>query len=234
MSGALTNLPGPRIRVFLAEGSVVMRAGLKALIRSAADMVLVGEAVNGNEAAALVASTVPHVAVIALDLPPSGGAAVSRELAARSPVTPVLLLSDEHESVGLRALGVRGYLARHVADRELLGAVRTLAAGGSYIGREVATTMAYAELQRAFWGQARYDEWRRFGELTERDRSILDLTARGHSPSAVAEALYVMPESIRARQEDLARWFGLASRADHVALLERIERISSSGLQPPA
>jgi DNA-binding NarL/FixJ family response regulator len=92
--------------------------------------------------------------------------------------------------------------------------------------------MADARSRSESWGVERHDEWCRFTELTEQDKHILRLTARGVSSSAIAEDLYVMPVTVRARQEHLARYFALASPADYAALAARLDRASECTTGP--
>jgi len=124
------------IRVILADDHLVVRAGLRALLSTESDIEVVGEAVNGRDALALVERFAPHVALLDLDMPLMDGLAATRELVARGSPTRVLILTMHTEKevlVTLLQAGAAGYLVKNAADRELVDAVRSIAAGDVYV-----------------------------------------------------------------------------------------------------
>ncbi|HET7459243.1 MAG TPA: response regulator transcription factor [Gemmatimonadaceae bacterium] len=148
--GAAVPLPvGPRvvvaprpIRVVIADGDALVRSGLRALLATAADVVVVGEAASAAEAVALATARGADVVLVDVAIPESlvggGIAATARALAREAPSAHVLALSTHVESELLpRVLreGARGCLGKDSASRELVPAVRAVAAGGVYATR---------------------------------------------------------------------------------------------------
>ena len=118
------------IRVVLADDHTVVRAGLKAVLRTAKDIDVVGEARNGEEALALVDRFHPHVVVMDLSMNGMDGITATKAVVARKNGTRVLVLTmhpEEDYLVPLLEAGAAGYLVKSVADRELVDAVRAVA-----------------------------------------------------------------------------------------------------------
>ena len=137
---------GETIRVVLADDHALLRAGLKALLRSAPDIVVVGEAASGPGAVQLATTLNPDVVVMDLDMP-GGGAAATEALAAQESPVRVLILTmhtEEERLLPLLRSGARGYLAKDAADRELVDAIRVVASGEVYVRPAVARLLARA------------------------------------------------------------------------------------------
>ena len=138
------------IRVLLADDHAVVRAGLKAVLGTAKDIVVVGEARNGREAVDAAVRLNPHVVVMDLSMDVLDGVAATRELKLLNSAARVLILTmhaeDEYLIPALDA-GASGYLVKSAADRELVDAVRSVANGGQYLQAAAARTLA-KELKR--------------------------------------------------------------------------------------
>ena len=116
---------GEPIRVLLVDDHTILRAGLRALLRTAPDVVLVGEASGGDEAVALAARLAPHVVVMDLDMPLGDGASATRALAASARPPRVLVLTmhtEESRLLELLELGASGYLRKDAAAARHAGA----------------------------------------------------------------------------------------------------------------
>ena len=142
------------IRVLLVDDHKLVRAGLCALLDSAPDIVVVGEATGGREAVALARRLEPDVVVMDLSMPDLDGMSATREILAQTP-TRVLILTM-HEEVqylaeGMRA-GASGFLVKSVAHRELIDAIRQVADGQIYV--RSATQMRLGLLSSAGYAAA--------------------------------------------------------------------------------
>ena len=212
-----TNSPPDVIRIILADDHLVVRAGLKALLGSARDIEVVGEAANGRDAVALVERLKPHVAVIDLDMPQMDGIAATRELVAMKSATRVLILTMHTEDdylVNLLAAGASGYLVKSAADRELADAVRAVAAGDTYVQPSAARALAREVTRRA----ERSDERQRYLALSERERDVLVLVAGGYSASEIGEKLFISPKTVETYKQRISEKLGITHRSDYVQI----------------
>ena len=125
-----------KIRILLADDHSVVRQGFRLILDRETDMEIVGEAKNGREAVALAEKLLPDVIVMDVSMPELNGIEATRRIAAVAPRTRVLALSMHKDSVYVREIlkaGARGYLLKDSIDRDLLTAVRAVAAGDGYL-----------------------------------------------------------------------------------------------------
>src|ERR1041384_8281987 len=120
-------MTGDLIRVILADDHAVVRAGLKAVLGTAKDIEVIGEAKNGREAVALADQFNPDVVVMDLTMPELDGTAATKEIVEKGLSARVLILTmhaEEDYLVPLMEAGAAGYLVKSAADRDLVDAVR--------------------------------------------------------------------------------------------------------------
>ena len=153
------------IRVVLADDHAVVRAGLKAVLGTARDIEVVGEAANGRQAVTLTELFRPDVVVMDLSMPEMDGTAAIREIAARRLPSRILVLTMHDEwdyLVPALQAGAAGYLVKGAADRELVDAVRVVAQGDVYMraraGRVLATSFAKQSPPPPAAGESRRSE----------------------------------------------------------------------------
>lgn len=171
------------IRVLLADDHALVRAGLREIVNDTADLRVVAEASDGEEAIAQIRLHQPDVAVLDVRMPRLGGVEVLERLAAERAAPPALLLTtfDDSEALarGLRA-GARGFLTKHVTAEQLIAALHAVAAGGSYFtAMEGLPTPTPAQKEAAPPTEA----------LTSRELQVLQLMSRGLSNREIAVAL---------------------------------------------
>lgn len=213
------------IRVVLVDDHQIVRAGLKAVLSTAKDITVVGDGGSGKDALALAERLDPHVIVMDLSMPDMDGLAATRELqkanALRKP-TPgepitrrVLVLTmhteDEH-LVALLEAGAGGYLLKSVADRELVDAVRTVAAGDVYVQPTAARALARGLARRD--GNA--EERTRFEKLTDREQAVLKMVAEGFTAPEIGEHLTISPKTVDTYKQRIGEKLGLSHRSDYV------------------
>ncbi|HUY19091.1 MAG TPA: response regulator transcription factor [Candidatus Binataceae bacterium] len=198
---------GTRIRVLLADDHRLMREGLRALLGAQCE--IVGEAASGEEALELAAKTRPQVIVLDLQMPGIGGLAAAHHLAAISPASKVLVLSqysdEEYVVEALAEAGVAGYLVKTDAAAELATAVQTVAAGKRYLSPTVAP-IVLSRMNRP--GGA--DEG---AKLTRREREVLKLIGEGAAAKEIARRLGISPKTAEAHRENLKNKLNLRSTA---------------------
>jgi DNA-binding NarL/FixJ family response regulator len=203
------------IRVALVEDEALVRAGLVNLLRLAPDMAVVGEACDGVEGLALVASAAPDVVLLDLRLPRKGGLEVLRELQARErrPACLVLTTFDDQEAA-LEAIqaGARGYLRKDVSLERLLAAVRALAAGGTFL-EPAFTETALRGLSALRAASPRRDEDAFPPDpLTPRELEVLRLLASGYSNREVSLALGTAEGTIKIHVSSILLKLGARDR----------------------
>jgi two-component system, NarL family, response regulator NreC len=213
------------IRVVLVDDHQIVRAGLKAVLATAKDIIVVGEGATGRDAISLAERFNPHVIVMDLSMPEMDGLTALRELQrinadratpAGEPATQrVLVLTmhteDEH-LVSMLEAGAGGYLLKSVAERELVDAVRTVAAGEVYVQPSAARALARGLTKRE--GVA--DERARFEKLTDREQAVLKMVAEGFTAPEIGEKLSISPKTVDTYKQRIGDKLGLTHRTDYV------------------
>jgi len=209
------------IRVVLADDHTVVRAGLKAVLGTAKDIDVVGEARDGREAVALVDRFHPDVVVMDLSMVGMDGATATKEIVAKGGETRVLILTmhpEEDYLVPLLEAGAAGYLVKSAADRELVDAVRAVAKGDVYV-RPAAARILAKGLTKKDPHEVDRD---RFAKLTERERDVLRLTAQGYSAPEIGERLFISPKTVDTYKQRINEKLGLSHRAEYVQFALRL------------
>lgn len=133
------------IRVLIADDHAIMRDGLRQILAECVDMVVVGEASNGNEVMDSLREPDFDVLVLDMTMPGKSGIDLIRHIKSTHPKLPTLILSMHHESqFAIRSLkaGASGYLCKDVAGIELISAIRKVADGGLYVNNAMAELLA--------------------------------------------------------------------------------------------
>ena len=219
-------MTGDLIRVVLADDHAVVRAGLKAVLGTAKDIDVIGEASNGKEAVGLAERFKPDVVVMDLSMGEMDGTAATKEIVAKGLPTRVLVLTmhaEEDYLVPLLEAGAAGYLMKSAADRELVDAVRTVARGEVYVHPTAARVLAKG-ITRKDPLQA---ERERFERLTPRERDVLRLVAEGYSAPEIGERLFISPKTVDTYKQRVNEKLGLAHRADYVKMALRLGLMGS-------
>jgi len=212
---------GDLIRVVLADDHDVVRAGLQAVLRTAKDVDVVGQASNAEEALALVERFHPHVVVMDLSMNGMDGLTATRDIAARKNGTRVLVLTMHAEQeylVPSLEAGASGYLVKNAADRELVDAVRAVANGDVYVSPSAARVLARGLTTKDPHQQDR----EKFGRLTEREQSVLRFTAQGYSAPEIGRKLSISPKTVDTYKQRINEKVGLSHRAEYVQLALRL------------
>ena len=208
-------MPGDTIRVVLADDHAVVRAGLRAVLATAKDITVVGEASTGREAVALVERLSPDVLITDLSMPDMDGTAATKAIVAKELATKILVLTmhvEEEYLVPLMEAGANGYLVKSAADRELVAAVRAVAYGDTYVSQGASGVLVKG-LRRKDPVQA---ERERYEALTQRERDVLRFVAQGYSAPEIGERLFISPKTVDTYKQRIQEKLGLAHRAEYV------------------
>jgi two-component system NarL family response regulator len=196
--------------VVLADPHPFVRIGVRCILERDAGFRVVAEAEDGDAAVALTRRLSPGLVVLALRLPAANGIETTRRILTVRPKTAIVILSvDEDADVVSDALrsGARGYVSKQSAPEELLAAARAAVAGRVSVCARLTHRDAVSPRSR--------DVGRpRLPLLDERDRSILQLVAEGHSNRSIAARLHRSVKTIEAARSRLTRKLGVFSVAE--------------------
>jgi DNA-binding NarL/FixJ family response regulator len=205
--------PEEAIRVLIADDHRVLIGSLKALLEHHG-FEIVGEATTGEEALAIAARVHPHVIVMDLEMPGTGGLAAAHRMKQAAPAAKVLILSaHDDESDVLEALndaGVAGYLVKSDAPEELISAVRSVAIGKRYLSSAIAP-IVLRQLKNPRLPSAGTQS-----RLTLREIEVLRLLSDGSTSKDIAQRLGISPKTAQAHRENIKNKLGLRSTAEMV------------------
>jgi DNA-binding NarL/FixJ family response regulator len=199
------------IRVLIADDHQLFRDGLRALLLSAPDTEVAGEAATGEEAIQLAAELQPEVVLMDLQMPGIDGIEATRQILHTSPHIKVLMVTmfedDQSVFAAMRA-GARGYILKGVKRDEMLRAIRAVAGGEAIFSPAIASRlMDFFTTSRALIPKEI------FPELTDREREVLTLIARGQSNAAIAEELTISVKTVRNHVSNIFSKLQVADRA---------------------
>jgi DNA-binding NarL/FixJ family response regulator len=198
--------------VLLADDHPIFRDGLRSLLSSIDGVEVVGEAATGTEAVAQAERLQPDVVIMDLHMPDLNGIEATRQILRHSPHIGVLVLTmyedDDSVFAAMRA-GARGYLLKGAAQAEVVRAVEAVAGGEAIFGPKIAERItAYLSAQRA--------PSLAFPGLTDREREVLDLIARGLANPAIAVQLSVSEKTVRNHVSNIFSKLQVADRAEAI------------------
>lgn len=181
--------------ILIADDEPAFRSGLRALLRSAADLDLIGDAASGPEVIRLAADLQPDIILMDINMPGLNGIEATRRILTTSPHIGILMLTmfedDDSVFAALRA-GARGYLLKGALKAEILRAIQTVSGGGVVFGAAIAQRML-----RYFTGLKPVEPAALFPELTDREREVLGLIAQGYSNAEIAGRLVLSGKTVR-------------------------------------
>lgn len=214
------------LRVVLADDHAVVREGLKALVNAQPDMRVIGEAADGEAACQVTKELSPDVLVMDLSMPVLGGAEATARVKRECPLVKVLALTVHEERLYLTQLlraGASGYVLKRAAAGELVRAVRTVAAGGTYIDPSMAAALVEGYLDaQGTTEQGPQDT------LSDRERQVLIGIARGFSNKELAATFGLSVKTVETYKARVAEKLGLRTRADIVRYAARHGWLSES------
>lgn len=201
-----------RIRILLADDHAVLRAGLRALLAAQGDLEVVGEAADGTEAIRLAQALHPDVVVMDIGMPGVSGIDATAKIKRELPAAKVLILSMHDDRGYLRQVlraGASGYVLKKAADTELLAAIRAAARGEVFLDPAMAKALVDELMEPQIAA-------RETPSLSDREREVLRLIARGHTNQQVADRLCVSVKSVETYKARLMEKLGLKGRAELV------------------
>ncbi|TCO61957.1 response regulator [Actinocrispum wychmicini] len=200
------------ISVFLLDDHEVVRRGLQQLLEAEPDIEVVGEAGTAAQALARIPALRPDVAILDVRLPDGEGVSVCRDIRASIEPPPACLMltsySDDEALFSAIMAGAAGYMLKQVSGNDLVGAVRTLATGGSLLDAGVTATV----LNRLRSGGEQEDP--RYASLSPQERRILHLIAEGMTNRQIASQLYLAEKTVKNYVSSLLHKLGFERRTE--------------------
>jgi DNA-binding NarL/FixJ family response regulator len=203
----------PQIRILLADDHAVVRDGLRALLDRQNDLTVIAEASDGRECVQLAEDLSPDVVIMDVAMPKMNGIEAARRILGTRPATAVVMLSmHQDESYVLQSLkaGAKGYLLKDSPREDVLEAIRTVAAGRSFLSRNV-SRMLREDYMQQLQSKGLDDSWEL---LTDREREILQLLAEGRQNKEVANFLNISATTVETHRGHILRKLSLHSTAD--------------------
>jgi len=204
-----------KIRVLLVDDHAIVRAGLRMILASEADMALVGEAADGDTALRLTEETHPDVVVMDISMPGLGGLEGIRRIKDSVPDTRVVVLTmHEDERYFFQALeaGASGYVIKGATPAELLSAIRAVRDGQAYFCPSLAKQMLNDYLRRADAGSEKEKDT--LTKLSDREKEVLKLIAEGKTGREIASQLFLSPNTVERHRANIMDKLGLHNRAE--------------------
>ncbi|MFI8484062.1 response regulator [Streptomyces rubrogriseus] len=225
------------IRVLIADDEPMIRAGVRAVLATAADIEVVAEAADGHDAVELVRRHRPAVAVLDIRMPGLNGIDAAAEICTAVPGTSVIMLTTFGEDdYILQALGggAAGFLIKSGEPEELLTGVRAVAGGAAYLSPRVAArVVAHLAATGAGTLAGRRSAARdRIAALTARERDVLALLGAGLSNGQIARRLHVVEGTVKAHVSSLLARLGVDNRAAAAVVAHEAGVIAPQPPQP--
>ncbi len=204
------------IRVVLADDHEIVRKGIRDLLEDEGDIVVLAEATTGVEAVALSLEQRPDVILLDIQMPEMTGIEAARKIKSQAPQVRILVLSaydDDPYIFALLQAGASGYVLKNAQARELVRAVRVVAAGGSAMDPAI-TAKVMAQLTSGKPGGAE-----EFVEgLTSRELDVLRLAAKGHTNRAIGLELDISDRTVQGHLANIFGKLNVATRTEAVLL----------------
>ena len=204
------------IRVMVADDHPLFREGVVSALASRPEIEIVGQARNGDQARDLAYNLLPDVVLLDITMPGKDGLTAAVEIATACPAAKIVMLTvSEHDDDLMAAFraGARGYVLKGVSAQELAKVVRAVAGGDVYVSPQLASRLLF-EMSNPSSPDP-------LGELTERERQILQLVAEGLTNREIGERLHLAEKTIKHYMTNVLQKLQVQSRVQAALLAQR-------------
>jgi DNA-binding NarL/FixJ family response regulator len=218
------------IRLFIVDDQTIIRHGLKSLLEIQADLTVVGDAGNGQEALEAIAflqqqSQLPDVVLLDVRMPVMDGVATTIELKKHYPEIKILILTtfddDEYISQAMN-YGAKGYLLKDSPPEDLAIAIRVVNKNNTYMGSGLLEKMLQHTTQP---GVAKVPIAQQLAELSPREKEVLNLIATGANNREIAQELYISEKTVKNHVTSILSKLNLRDRTQAALLFNQVEVI---------
>jgi DNA-binding NarL/FixJ family response regulator len=209
---------GGGIKVFLLDDHEIVRRGVRELLEAEPDITVIGEAGTAASALARIPALMPDVAVLDVRLPDGDGVSVCRDIRSALPQVACLMLTsfgDDEALFDAIMAGAAGYVLKQIRGTDLVGAVRTIAAGRSLLDPEAASRV----MQRMRDQASRSDP---LAELTPQERRILELIGEGLTNRQIGERMFLAEKTVKNYVSALFAKLGMKRRTQAAAFAAKV------------
>jgi len=188
------------IRVLVVDDHAILRDGIRSLLESQENIIVVGEASDGAEAIELVGKLLPDIVLMDISMPKTNGLEATRSIKERFPKVNVLILTqhDNREYIApALGAGASGYVLKRSGRREMLNAIRQVYEQGAFL----TTNITQEVLQE--YSQVGHNSKEEEQRLTDRERQVLQLIADGNSNKEIALELGISPKTVSVHRTNI-------------------------------
>lgn len=199
------------IRILIADDHTLVRDGLKQILSATSDLVIAAEAVDGDQALALVRAEDFDLVLLDMSMPGLSGIGLVKRLKLEKPKLRILVLSmhgEQQYAVRAFKAGASGYLTKDSASAQLVAAIRKIAAGGIYISAAAAEQLALGAMQT---GAALPHS-----ALSDREFEVLRLIVSGASLTGIADGLHLSVKTVSTHKTHILQKMNMSSTAELV------------------
>ena len=204
------------IRILITDDHPLFREGVATTLDNLPEFQIVGQAETAEETLKLVASLLPDVVLLDINLSGDSGITVAKEISSSYPVVDIIMLTasedDDDLLMALKA-GASGYIIKGVHANELVHAVRSVAGGGTYISKGLASTLLFE--------MAQPKDPDPLTSLSEREEQILQLVAEGLTNKEIGERIHLAEKTIKHYMTNVLQKLHVRSRVEAALLLQK-------------
>jgi DNA-binding NarL/FixJ family response regulator len=207
------------IKLVLADDHAVVRSGTRELLEQQPDLMIIGEASDGEEAVRLAQELEPDVVIMDIRMPKLNGIEATRRIKSQKPGVRILVLTahDDDEYVfALLQAGANGYLLKTAEIDELVRAIRTVASGQPALAPEVTGKVMAQFTSGRGLPEVITDNHETYDGLTDRELGILRLVGKGMSNKQIGKELFISDRTVQAHLSNIFSKLGVNSRTEAV------------------
>lgn len=210
------------MKVILADDHAIVRQGLKALLESRAQVQVVGEAEDGQEAVQLAEKLSPDIIIMDISMPKINGLEATKQILEKCPQVKVLILSMHQEEAYIKEAfeaGALGYILKDAIYEEIQLALASLKQGRTFLGPSISQLVLDEFVLKRSRENKEPDFW---DKLTPREREVLHLFAQDKTRQDIAENLFISPKTVDRHRENIRAKLELPDEGAFMELLDRI------------
>ncbi len=211
------------IRVLVADDHAILRDGIRSILESQEDIIVVGEAADGSEAIENVKKSLPDIVLMDLSMPKLNGFEATRFIKEHFPRVKVLILT-QHDNreyiIPVLQAGAAGYVLKRSGRREMLNALRQVYEQGTFLPSNITREVlqGYSQDGEYHGGDAQH--------LTEREHQVLQLTVEGKSNKEIAQKLGISPKTVSVHRTNVMMKFGVQNTVELIRFAARKHLVS--------